>query len=598
MLKNATIIFIASIFLLFPSGVTSAQDIPFRVMTYNSLRMSDNDGNRQPAYETVFEEANADIIVMQEVVDVEGAEILLAALNAQSEDYSMAPFINGADTDNVFFYKSEFVEFVSQDVIPTALREISEYIVRIGENEVYIFGAHFRAGDGPFRENERFDEAVILRDRLNSLPSSTEYIVVGDLNISESNEAAYQRLTQEIPEDNGRLLDLVDSSQIGNWRNNPDFALVHSQSPRTTSFNGGATGGMDDRFDFIFSSFTLNNNQGIEYIDGSYTVFGNDGQHFNMAITDGVNLVVSQDVAQALHDASDHLPVFTDFISLDPTPTPPVQADSAIIFSEIFYDTPGVDADEEWIELYNKSDSTVDLSGWFMSDNNGTGYTYVFPEGTTIEAKSYFTAGSDPSAFYALYSYDADIYGRIPRLNNSGDVLLLVNPDSIIIDQVGWEGGASSGLPEGWASDVQPKARRGESIVRLDLTSDSDTYLDWSIVPNNGDPQTQPLFITNFGIQRVSNESEFPASGFALNKNYPNPVSARTTISFTLEEAAYTRLMVYDILGREVSVIVDSYQPAGIHDVSVDASFLPEGLYLYRLTSGRFTASNQFIVAR
>ena len=325
------------------SAPVFAQDIPFRVMTYNSLRMSDNDGNRQEAFQKVFDASEPDIVIVQEVVDVEGAEILLAALNATSAEFKMAPFIDGADTDNAFFYRSDLIQFISQDIIPTNLREISEYVVQVGDNQVSILGTHFRAGDGAYRENERFDEAVILRDHLASLPDTTEFIVAGDFNISESNEAAYQRLTQDIPGDSGRLRDLVDNSMVGRWRNNPDFARVHSQSPRTQSFNGGASGGLDDRFDFIFGSYGLNDETGIEYLEGSYTVFGNDGLHFNKAITDGPNLAVSAEVAQAIHDASDHLPVIADFVSLDPTP--PAMGPSAVIFSEIFYDTPGIDAD-------------------------------------------------------------------------------------------------------------------------------------------------------------------------------------------------------------------------------------------------------------
>jgi len=70
------------------------------------------------------------------------------------------------------------------------------------------------------------------------------------------------------------------------------------------------------RFDFILIKYDLNDDSGIEYIDNSYRSYGNDGNHFNQSINDGVNDSVSVNVANALFYASDHLPVYADFLSL------------------------------------------------------------------------------------------------------------------------------------------------------------------------------------------------------------------------------------------------------------------------------------------
>ena len=70
---------------------------------------------------------------------------------------------------------------------------------------------------------------------------------------------------------------------------------------------------MDDRFDWLFVSESILNNQSrMVYIEDSYTAFGNDGNHFNDAINSGNNFSVSDQIADALHDASDHLPVYMD----------------------------------------------------------------------------------------------------------------------------------------------------------------------------------------------------------------------------------------------------------------------------------------------
>ncbi len=73
---------------------------------------------------------------------------------------------------------------------------------------------------------------------------------------------------------------------------------------------------------------------------------------------------------------------------------------------------------------------------------------------------------------------------------------------------------------------------------------------------------------------------------FALDQNYPNPFNPNTIIRFSLQSSHVTRLTVYDILGREVAVLINQPMPAGTHQVTFDASGLSSGMYVYRLTSG------------
>lgn len=164
-----------------------------------------------------------------------------------------------------------------------------------------------------------------------------------------------------------------------------------------------------------------------------------------------------------------------------------------VVFSEIFYDTPGTDSEEEWIELYNNSPMEVDIGGWTITDNNGTGATYTIPSGKTIGAYSYYTIAANSTGFTNLYGYAADLYGSIPALNNDGDALILKNDLSTVKDTVAWEGGASAGVPTGWGSTSLPSASTGDSIVRTDVSTDTDTYSDWSTADDNGFPQTQAV---------------------------------------------------------------------------------------------------------
>lgn len=78
--------------------------------------------------------------------------------------------------------------------------------------------------------------------------------------------------------------------------------------------------------------------------------------------------------------------------------------------------------------------------------------------------------------------------------------------------------------------------------------------------------------------------SELPLS-FILNQNYPNPFNPVTTIRFQLTESGYTTLKVYDILGKEITVLVNEYKTAGSYQVYFDAKQLSSGTYFYTLQS-------------
>lgn len=162
-----------------------------------------------------------------------------------------------------------------------------------------------------------------------------------------------------------------------------------------------------------------------------------------------------------------------------------------VVFSEIYYDTPGTETNEEWIELYNNSTVSVNLGGWTITDNNGTGSTYTIPSGTTIAAGAHLTIAVNNTGFYNLYGYNANIAGTIPSLNNNGDALVLKDANGNEKDAVGWEGGASAGLPTGWGSTSAPNAAQGYTIVRSNPTTDTNTYSDWNTAANNGNPQIQ-----------------------------------------------------------------------------------------------------------
>jgi hypothetical protein len=84
----------------------------------------------------------------------------------------------------------------------------------------------------------------------------------------------------------------------------------------------------------------------------------------------------------------------------------------------------------------------------------------------------------------------------------------------------------------------------------------------------------------------------------ALEQNYPNPFNPSTTINYELPKSSEVRLSVHDMLGREVSVLVNERKNAGVHAVEFDASALSSGMYLYQLQAGDFIQTRRLVILK
>jgi hypothetical protein len=93
-------------------------------------------------------------------------------------------------------------------------------------------------------------------------------------------------------------------------------------------------------------------------------------------------------------------------------------------------------------------------------------------------------------------------------------------------------------------------------------------------------------------------ETRAGVGGFALSQNYPNPFNPATTISYSVPRAGTVSLKIYDLLGREIAVLVDGYSRAGEFTVQYNAGKLSSGIYFYRLSAGGYTAVKKMAVMK
>ena len=284
------------------------------IMTYNVLNFPGSTAERVSDFRTVIDEYRPDILVVNEMLSKSDMILFMdSTLNHTTAEYTAGPIFEGFDSENSVYYKHDRLEFIDALSVTTALRRIDGYRFKIKNHadstfQFQIFSAHLKASQGTDNVAKRLAEVINLDDSIKSGNVDSSYIFACDCNFYTSTESGYQYLIESMAID---LEDPINSP--GSWHNNSSFADIHTQSTRTTQFGGGASGGLDDRFDFILLSEKLFEEEDLWYIDGSYTAIGNDASHFNMAINDGTNGAVSADIADALHAASDHLPVMLKF---------------------------------------------------------------------------------------------------------------------------------------------------------------------------------------------------------------------------------------------------------------------------------------------
>jgi len=87
-------------------------------------------------------------------------------------------------------------------------------------------------------------------------------------------------------------------------------------------------------------------------------------------------------------------------------------------------------------------------------------------------------------------------------------------------------------------------------------------------------------------------------SSFDLEQNYPNPFNPSTTITYSLANEEHVNLKVYDIMGREVTELVNEDQAAGTHSLDFDASLLASGMYFYKISAGNFVSTKKMVLLK
>jgi hypothetical protein len=160
---------------------------------------------------------------------------------------------------------------------------------------------------------------------------------------------------------------------------------------------------------------------------------------------------------------------------------------------------------------------------------------------------------------------------------------------------LGYKRSTDGGLT--WENNILLINNDSKATFPCVITSGPVVQLAWSDNRNGNweiyykrNPNGNPLGINQIG-------SEIPSS-YSLSQNYPNPFNPVTNIHYEIPKNGFVKLVVFDILGREIQTLVNEKQNAGTYEVTFDGSNLSSGIYFYTLSVGDFKETKKFVLLK
>jgi len=222
---------------------------------------------------------------------------------------------------------------------------------------------------------------------------------------------------------------------------------------------------------------------------------------------------------------------------------------------------------EDWIELYNFGSETIQLGGMYLTDNLMNPTKWQIPE---IEIAS---------GEFLLFWTDDEVEGPLHtnfKLSKSGERIGLFDTDK------------NGNFPIDFFTYISQNADEsyGRSIDGGD---------EWNIFNNATPGQSNTSTPTNIDEEIINSNT---ISHLVLYPNYLNSFYPSTTIRFVLQKSAKVELKIFDLMGREIEMLVNGFQTAGVHEMTWQPEGLPSGAYFCILQTGEFSETKKLILQK
>ena len=212
---------------------------------------------------------------------------------------------------------------------------------------------------------------------------------------------------------------------------------------------------------------------------------------------------------------------------------------SGIVINEINYkDAVGFEV-KDWVELYNNSESTVDLSGWVFKDSNDL-HEFIIPNGTTLASDSYIVLAQSLVDFQSKFPSVSPVLGDFEfGLSGGGELVRLFDDTGVLVDSVEYDD------ENPWPTEADGN---GPTLELISPNLDNNLGGSWDACAAPGFEHGTPTAVNNdcsLGIEDYSNVKVLV---------YPNPMKTQATIIVSNISSPLV-LKVYDMLGREITTM-------------------------------------------
>lgn len=163
---------------------------------------------------------------------------------------------------------------------------------------------------------------------------------------------------------------------------------------------------------------------------------------------------------------------------------------------------------------------------------------------------------------------------------------------------------------EGELTHTVPKSANGHDTISwvflyeapgvetIDTLYAAGNSVDTSLDPTGDVWNFSENFLVRVGTPTGIADGSLPLISFRLSQNYPNPFNSSTRITYHVGKTSHVTIAVYDMLGRQISLLINEVQQIGEHEVTFDAANLPSGMYFYRVTAGDASQTKKMILMR
>jgi len=180
----------------------------------------------------------------------------------------------------------------------------------------------------------------------------------------------------------------------------------------------------------------------------------------------------------------------------------PDEPPDTLVINEINYNSSPDFNPEDWIELYNPSDKTVDVSGWHLKDDDDDN-DFIFPEGTTIDPDGFLIVCHDQNLFHSLFPDVTNYIGDFDfGLSGGGDQVRIFSPSLLLIDSVAYDDDPS------WPIEADGT---GSTLELLDPDLDNTLAENWQASAAHGSPAQATLalpVVTGFVVKDSSGSTD------------------------------------------------------------------------------------------